>query len=261
VALSAIGAFAAAAVLGRYLAASSSRAGPSRSSSATVPAAEGPSESPSASPRDRSGVRRPDVVWKPIPFDSTRRRETAAYAQRHYGLRISRLNHPQVIVEHYTGGSSFASAWNTFASNQPDLGELPGTCAHFIVDTDGTVYQLVPLDTICRHTVGLNWTAIGIEDVGTSDRQVLNDAAQLSASLRLTVWLMVKFGIGLRNVIGHNESLTSPFHRELYPSWRCQTHQDWNHSDMQVYRAKLSALAAREGVRLAPGVRPVESNC
>ena len=55
-----------------------------------------------------------------------------------------------------------------------------------MVDRDGTIYQLVRLDTICRHTVGLNWTAFGIEHVGTSDRQILGNQAQLSASLSLT---------------------------------------------------------------------------
>ncbi len=28
---------------------------------------------------------------------------------------------------------------------------------------DGTIIQMVPLSTMCRHTVGLNYTAIGIE--------------------------------------------------------------------------------------------------
>ena len=49
-----------------------------------------------------------------------------------------------------------------------ELHELPGTCAHFIVDKDGTIYQLVALTIMCRHTVGLNWTAFGIEQVGLS---------------------------------------------------------------------------------------------
>ena len=63
-----------------------------------------------------------------------------------------------MIVEHYTAADSFSSAWDTFARDTPDgeLGELPGTCAHFVVDRDGTIYQLVPLTTMCRHTVGLN---------------------------------------------------------------------------------------------------------
>ena len=38
---------------------------------------------------------------------------------------------------------------------------------------------------------------------------------------------MSRYGIQLRNVIGHNESLTSPYHHELYRAWRCQTHGDW----------------------------------
>ena len=76
-------------------------------------------------------------------------------------------------------------------SPDSELHELPGTCAHFVIDTDGTIYQLVPLDTICRHTVGLNYTAIGIEHVGTSDGEMLGNAAQMRASLRLTAWLHV----------------------------------------------------------------------
>src|SRR4051812_37907048 len=120
---------------------------------------------------------RPAIVQKPIPFGAARRAETAAYAARHYGLRTWRLTHPHVIVEHYTASTSFSAAWNTFGRDTPDveLHELPGTCAHFVIDGDGTIYQLVPLGTICRHTVGLNWTAIGIEHVGTSDAQILSN--------------------------------------------------------------------------------------
>ena len=211
-----------------------------------------------------SGVApRPRIVAKPIPFGPARRTETAAYAQRHYGRRTWRLVRPRVIVEHYTGATSFASTYAAFASNAPDpeLGELPGVCAHFVIDRDGTIYQLVPTTTMCRHTVGLNWTAVGIEHVGTSDRQVLDDAPQLTASLRLTAWLMSRYGIELRNVIGHSESLTSPYHRERYRAWRCQTHADWSHADMQVYRRDLARLARRYRVRLGPAAQPVTPRC
>jgi N-acetylmuramoyl-L-alanine amidase-like protein len=206
---------------------------------------------------------RPAIVWKPIPFGAQRRAETAAYARRHYGLDTWRLRDPKVIVEHYTANESFSATWNTFASDVPDpeLAELPGTCAHFVVDTDGTIYQLVPSGTICRHTVGLNWTAIGIENVGESDREILSNTRQLAASLKLTAWLMSKFHIQLRNVIGHGESLTSPYHRELYPPWRCQTHGDWIHTDMTVYRAELRRLAVHDGIPLGPAARPVRSAC
>jgi N-acetyl-anhydromuramyl-L-alanine amidase AmpD len=206
---------------------------------------------------------RPAIVAKPIPFGPERRAETAAYAERHYGLRTWRLEHPHVIVEHYTASDSFTSAWSTFARDVPDaeLHELPGTCAHFVIDRGGTIYQLVSLSTVCRHTVGLNWTAIGIEHVGTSDASVLQNTKQMAASLRLTLWLMHRFGISLPNVIGHNESLTSRYHRERYAPWRCQTHGDWVHADMQTYRARLAALARSEHVALSHVGAPVASHC
>jgi N-acetylmuramoyl-L-alanine amidase len=187
----------------------------------------------------------PHIVWKPIPYGPKRRAEMAQYADKHYGIRSWALR-PKVIVEHYTANESFSATWNAFAADVPDpeLGELPGTCAHFVVDKDGTIYQLVPLTVMCRHTVGLNDVAIGIEHVGTSDAEVLHDAAQLRASLLLTRWLMARFHISIANVIGHSESLSSPFHKELYKPWAHQTHGDWAHADMQVYREKLASARA-----------------
>ena len=206
---------------------------------------------------------KPPIVSKPIPFGGQRKAETAAYARRHYGRDTWRLTNPRVIVEHYTASESFSSAYSTFASDTPDreLHELPGVCAHFVIDKDGTIYQLVPLTTICRHTVGLNYTAIGIEHVGTSDAEILGNPRQLNASLRLTAWLMGRYGIQLRNVIGHNESLTSPYHRELYAPWRCQTHGDWTRADMDNYRRRLAALARRHGVVLGPRPQRVQPRC
>jgi N-acetylmuramoyl-L-alanine amidase len=169
-----------------------------------------------------------------------------AYVRRHYGSFMRptwRLTNPHVIVIHYTDGPNFSSAYNTFASDTRDteLHELPGTCAHFVIDTDGTIHQLVSLGIMCRHTVGLNWTAIGIEHVGYSDQQILGDTRQITASLRLVRWLRCRFHITIKDVIGHDESVTSPYHRENVPSLRTQTHDDFNHTDMRIYRARLRA--------------------
>jgi N-acetylmuramoyl-L-alanine amidase len=186
---------------------------------------------------------RPHIIWKPIPYGPQRRAEMARYAEKHYGIDSWRL-HPKVIVEHYTASNSFSAAWNAFAANSPDpeLHELPGDCAHFIIDRNGRIYQLVRLDVMCRHTVGLNYVAIGIEHVGTSDSQILHDRAQIRASLALTAYLVERFHIKVRNVIGHNESLSSPYHKELYKPWAHQTHSDWRHADMDVYRTRLRRL-------------------
>jgi beta-N-acetylhexosaminidase len=211
-----------------------------------------------------AGPVRPPIVGRPIPFGADRRHETTAYVRRHYGHGDWHLRRPKVIVEHYTGGTSLASVWSTFAADVPDgeLHELPGTCAHFVVDTDGTIYQLVPLGVVCRHTVGLNDRAIGVEHVGTSAAEVLGDRRQLQASLRLTAWLMHRFGISLGNVIGHAESLESRYHHERYRPWRCQTHADFTRAEMNVYRRALAQLARAR--RYAVSLQPpawVRSRC
>ena len=195
-------------------------------------------------PVAEAAVPRPAIVSKPIPFGAKRKHEMAAYAQRHYGISSYRLSSPHVIVEHYTVTSSFQATWNTFAPDRPDpeLHELPGTCAHFVVDRDGTIYQLVPLAIMCRHTVGLNYTAIGIEHVGSSDAEILSNPRQMAASLRLTRWLRCRYGIGVANVIGHSESLSSPYHKERVARLRRQTHADMSPAAMKRYRAKLRRL-------------------
>jgi N-acetylmuramoyl-L-alanine amidase len=183
----------------------------------------------------------PAIHQDPIPFPHERRVQMRRYAQRHYGIRSWRLDHPRVIVEHYTANTSYSATWNTFAANVPDveLGELPGTCAHFVISRRGGIRQLVSLSTMCRHTVGLNYTAIGIEHVGTSDGAVMGNRRQLRASLRLTRWLQSRFGIRTRDVIGHAESLSSPYHHERVPSLRTQTHGDMARSTMTRYRRML----------------------
>ena len=146
----------------------------------------------------------------------------AAYSLRHYGRATWRLRHPKVIVEHVSETGSAAAVYNTFAPDVPDaeLDELPNVCSHFVISTSGRIFQLVNLRTRCRHTVGLNWTAIGIEHAGFADGDVLGDRRMMHASLRLTQYLRCRFGIGVHDVIGHAESLSSPYHHELVPSLR-----------------------------------------
>lgn len=189
---------------------------------------------------------RPRIHRWLIPFGPRRKRQMAAYSRRHYGHGGWRLRHPRVIVEHVSETRSAAAVHNTFARDVPDveLHELPNVCSHFVISTSGRIYQLVNLRTRCRHTVGLDWTAIGIEHAGFADSEVLDDRRQMRASLRLTRYLRCHFGIKLRNVIGHAESLSSPYHHERVPALRRQTHADMRHSSMRVYRRRLRRLGA-----------------
>ena len=185
----------------------------------------------------------PPIRHRWIPLTARRLRETSAYAQRHYGLSGWTIAHPHVIVEQLTEDGSVSATWNTFAPDVPDveLHELPGLCSQFAIGQDGTIWQFTPVTFMCRHTVGLNWTAIGIEHVGYTEQDVFGRRAQLDASLSLTRWLRCRYRIPVRDVIGHAESLSSPFHRERVASLRTQTHDDWQPWAMRRYRALLRA--------------------
>ena len=212
----------------------SSLAGPAPVvSSDAAPAARSPS----------AAELKPSIRWHPIPYGAQRRRDMAAYSKRHYGKRTSRLADPRVIVQHIAVTNSAQAVWDTFAPNRRDaeLGELPGVCAHFVIDGRGRIQQLVRLRRMCRHTVGLNYTSIGIEHTGYSDGDLLGNRRQLRASLRLTRWLRCSRGIRLRDVIGHNENRSSPYHRERVRRLRRQTHGDMSRASMRVYRRKLRA--------------------
>ena len=186
----------------------------------------------------------PPIISDPIPYGPDRAAQMRAYSRRHYARNTGALRRPRVIVQHVTAGPSYASAFNTFAANARDaeLGELPGVCAHFIIDRSGRIHRLVSIRKMCRHTVGLNWTAIGVEHVGTTTREVLANPRMMRSSLRLTRWLQSRLRVRTKDVIGHNESLSSPYHRERVARLRRQTHGDFTRSEMRVFRTRLGRL-------------------
>lgn len=184
----------------------------------------------------------PPIQRDLIPFGARRKRETAAYNARHYGQRRWRLRDPHVIVEHIAVAASASAVRNTFAPDvaDPELHERPGVCAHYVIGARGDVHLLVSTSIRCRHTVGLNWTAIGIEHVGYSDGDLMANRRELQSSLRLSRYLRCRYGIRLRDVIGHNESLSSPYHHERVRRLRFQTHGDMAHATMVRYRRMLA---------------------
>ena len=189
---------------------------------------------------------KPPINKRLIPYPKHRKREMAAYSKRHYGTYKWRLNNPKVIVIHYAEAGSISAIYNTFAWDSPDVEfhELPNVCSHYAVAASGGVYKFVPPTIRCRHTVGLNYVAIGVEHVGFSDQDILNRPAQLNGSLHLVQWLRCRFGIPVSGVIGHSESLSSPYYKELDPRFKGQTHGDWNHADMEIYRGDLAKLGS-----------------
>jgi len=181
-----------------------------------------------------------------IDFPQRRKDETASYSLRHYGTSSWQLN-PSMIVLHFTETDTAAAARNGFANDSPNLGELPGTCAHFIVAQNGDVWQIVPTAIRCRHTIGLNDKAIGIEIVQSTqgnsshwaDQQILNRSAQIGAVLALLSSLQREYNISTGNIIGHATANQAPQFRDL-KGWR-NDHTDWQAQDVLEVRRMLSA--------------------
>jgi len=188
-----------------------------------------------------SAARAPAVRRWRIPFGPQRKRDMRRYARRHYGIDDHRLLKPRAIVLHLSVTDTARQVFNTFAPNHPDpeLGELPNVCAHYVVARNGAIFELVSRRLMCRHTVGLNHTSFGIEHVGRGEAGVFARRRQLRASLALVRWLQDRYGIRPRDVIGHNESLRSPYHRERVERLRDQTHGDFPRRFARRYRARL----------------------
>jgi hypothetical protein len=191
--------------------------------------------------------RAPQIREDHIPYPQQRKRQMARYSKRHYGTRAWRLTNRKVIVLHFTGGGSYTAAWNHFASNVPNRGELPGVCAHYIVGKDGTIHELVRPRVRCRHAIGLNHVAIGIEMVQKTgagshwaDQQILHRRPQIRAALRLVKYLRNRFDIKLHNVIGHSMANDSPFFKDL-EGW-VNDHTDWLRRDVRVFRKRLKKM-------------------
>ena len=223
------------------------RSGARRSGTAgSKPAAE-PAK---RSAQRRSKLKRPPIKADPIPYGHKRKHQMARYSKRHYGQPRWHLRDPKVIVLHFTAGPSYQSAWQVFASNAPNNGELPGVCSHFVVDQDGTAYRTVRPSIRCRHAIGLNYTAIGVEMVQETgsgshwaDEQILHRHKQIHKALRLVGWLKQQNGIKMRNIIGHAMANQSPFFKDL-EGWR-NDHTDWLKRDVKTFRQRLHRLLAR----------------
>jgi N-acetyl-anhydromuramyl-L-alanine amidase AmpD len=73
--------------------------------------------------------------------------------------------------------------------------------AHYLIDRDGTIYHLVPDTLFARHTIGLNYCSIGIENIGSKESPLTNQ--QVLANSNLIRYLSKKHQI--EYVIGHSE--------------------------------------------------------
>lgn len=152
----------------------------------------------------------PEIVQKPINWDKTREELSLEYMKAHYGIEKEQASiDPKMIVIHWTDIPTMEATYDTF---YPSL--LPSSregiksasslnvSSQYLIDRDGTIYQLLPDTTFARHVIGLNHCAIGIENVADGERYPLTEA-QFEANLALIRYLAGKHAI--EYLIGHDQ--------------------------------------------------------
>lgn len=150
------------------------------------------------------------IVEKLIDFQQDRINLSLQYMQDRYGLeRSSPKIDPKMIVLHWTAIPTLEDSFNAFKNAQlpQSRDAISGASklnvsSHFLVDRNGTIYRLMPETLMARHVIGLNHTAIGIENVGGTESTPLTNA-QLESNVWLVNYLSDKYDI--QYVIGHYE--------------------------------------------------------
>jgi len=171
----------------------------------------------------------PKIVDRPVPFGEHRQQLTRDYIAKQYGLQVNDITIvPRMIVLHWTASDDFDVSYNTFipdtAGGRPDLmsaGNL-NVGIQFLVGMDGRIYRLMPETWMARHVIGLNYEAIGVENVG-GQRSVDNlTDAQIEANAQLVRYLVRRYPT-IEYLIGHHEYRLfegTPLWRERDPSYR-----------------------------------------
>ncbi len=150
------------------------------------------------------------IIDRPITFNDQRKELSLRYLEQHYGLKKDTPTIvPKIIVLHWTVIPTLEESIKTFdpptlENSRPDLnaaGNL-NVSSQFMVDRDGTIYQLLPETIMARHVIGLNHCAIGVENIGGTEDLPLTKA-QLKSNIWLVKHLAKKYDI--EYLIGHYE--------------------------------------------------------
>jgi len=153
------------------------------------------------------------IIDKPIDFGAERIAMTKAYIAKHYGKKVDNIKiTPKIIVLHWTAEMSFEKSFQRLKpqkllTDRKDIANasLLNVSAHFLVARDGTIYRLMPEDTMARHVIGLNYSSIGVENVGGEGNKKDDlTPAQRQANKDLVRYLKHKYPT-ITYLIGHHE--------------------------------------------------------
>ena len=153
-----------------------------------------------------------EIIQTPIKFDEQRIQLTKEYIKNHYGLNVKDIKIiPKIVLIHYTAIETYEKSIERFTletlpNDRPEISKASAlnVSTHFMVERDGTIHQLMPLDYMARHVIGLNYNSIGIENVGGAGFVENLTVNQLLANIFLVNYLRKKFPT-IEYVVGHHE--------------------------------------------------------
>jgi len=155
------------------------------------------------------------IIQKPVLFSQKRIDLTKEYIKKHYALDVKNIDiTPKSIVLHWTSIMNFELCHERLNAEKIVGGRayiekagLLNVSAHFLVDRDGTIYQLMPENLMARHTIGLNYSAIGIENIGGKENKEEDlTQEQVLANVKLVRYLKQKYP-NIEYLLGHHEYL------------------------------------------------------
>jgi beta-N-acetylhexosaminidase len=153
------------------------------------------------------------IVDKPIDFGKERVAMTKSYIKKHYGYNVKSIKiKPKIIVLHWTAEMSFDKSFKRLQpekllSDRKDIMKASAlnVSAQFLVARDGTIYRLMPENWMARHVIGLNYSSIGIENVGGKGNKKDDlTFAQVQANIALVQYLKGKYP-SIEYLVGHHE--------------------------------------------------------
>ncbi len=153
------------------------------------------------------------IIDKPIDFGKSRVEMTKEYILKHYGKRVDSIKiEPRIILLHWTAEMSLDKSFarlkpQRLLSDRKDISKASAlnVSAHYLVARDGTIYRLMRDDMMARHVIGLNYSSIGIENVGGRSNRVSDlTPAQLKSNILLVRYLKAKYP-KIEYLIGHYE--------------------------------------------------------
>jgi N-acetylmuramoyl-L-alanine amidase len=188
------------------------------------------------------------IIEKPILYNKERVALSLQYLKiRHGMMQSTPFIKPKMVVLHYTAGGTLEDNFKYFnkvqieASRKINRDESAlNVSAHYLVDRDGTVYHLIADTLFARHTIGLNYCAIGIENIGSKEQPLTNK--QVVSNAALIRHLCAKYKI--EYVIGHSEYTKfrkTPLWKETNPKYITYK-QDPGDQFLQDIRKLIAAL-------------------